>query len=53
MSGHPARTPDELERRAERVREAISTMSIDELCDLVRDIQNKMREVTRSVRADR
>lgn len=48
MSEHPILSPDELERRAQRVREAMSRMSIDELCDLLRDIQNMMRDVAGS-----
>jgi len=45
MSENPILSPDELKRRAERIREAISTMSVDELCDLLRDLQKKMSEV--------
>jgi hypothetical protein len=48
MSEHPTLSPDELARRAQQMREAMSTMSLDELCALVRDIQNRMREVARS-----
>jgi hypothetical protein len=53
MSEHPSLSPDELERRAQRIRDAMSRMSIDELCDLLCDIQNRMREVARSPQADR
>jgi hypothetical protein len=52
MSKHPTLSRDELERRAQQMREAMSTMSLDELCALVRDIQNRMREVARSPNAD-
>jgi hypothetical protein len=52
MSEHPTLSPDELERRAQQIREAMSRMSIDELCDLVRDIQSRMRDVARSREAD-
>jgi hypothetical protein len=52
MSEHPPLSPDELERRAQRIREAMSRMSIDELCDLLHDIQNRMRDVARAPRAD-
>jgi hypothetical protein len=44
MSEHPRPSPDELERRVWRLREAMSRMSTDELCDLMRNIQSKMRE---------
>ncbi len=44
MSEHPRPSPDEWERRVRRLREAMSRMSTDELCDLMRDIEAKMRE---------
>jgi hypothetical protein len=44
MSEHPSLGPDELERRVRQLRDAMSRMSTDELCDLMRDIQAKMRE---------
>jgi hypothetical protein len=44
MSEHPRPGSDELERRVRQLREAMSRMSTDELCDLMRDIQAKMRE---------
>jgi hypothetical protein len=48
MSEPPILSPDELECRAQRIREAISRMSVDELCDLLRDLQKKMREAAES-----
>jgi hypothetical protein len=44
MSEHPRPSPDELERRVRQLRDAMTRMSTDELCDLMRDIQAKMRE---------
>jgi len=44
MSEHPTIDPDEMARRVRRLREAITRMSIDELCNLMRDIQAKMHE---------
>ena len=44
MSEHPNPSPDELERRVRQLREAMSRMSTDELCDLMRNIQARMRE---------
>jgi hypothetical protein len=44
MSDHPSLGPDELERRVGQLREAMSRMSTDELCNLMRDIQAKTRE---------
>jgi Mn-dependent DtxR family transcriptional regulator len=48
MSEHPILSPDEVTRRAQQIREAMSRMSVDELCDLLRDLQKKMREVASS-----
>jgi hypothetical protein len=43
MSEHPTLDPDEMAHRVRQLREAMSRMSIDELCNLIRDIQDKMR----------
>jgi hypothetical protein len=48
MSDHPVLSPDEFKRRAEQIREAMSRMSGNELCDLLRDLQKKMREAAKS-----
>jgi hypothetical protein len=44
MSEHQNPGPDELERRVGKLREAMSRMSTDELCDLMHEIQVRMRE---------
>ena len=44
MSDLQSLAPDELERRVQQLRDAMSRMSTGELCDLMRDIQAKIRE---------
>ena len=36
--------PEELERRVRLLQEAVSRMSVDELCKLIRDIQARIRD---------
>jgi hypothetical protein len=44
MSKQPRLDPDELERRVRQLQEAMSQMSIDELCELIRNIEAMRRK---------
>jgi len=44
MSEHRKLEPEELERRVRLLQEAVSRMTMDELSNLIRDIQLKMRD---------
>jgi hypothetical protein len=48
MSEHPEPSPDEKETAARRLQEAMNKMSTAELCNLMIDIQAKIREAVRS-----
>jgi hypothetical protein len=39
MSEQPRLSADELERRVRQLRDAMSRMSIDEICELIRNIE--------------
>jgi hypothetical protein len=53
MSEQPRLSPVEFESRVRRLQQAMSTMSIDELCSLMRDIQTKLRESPKDQEADK
>jgi hypothetical protein len=53
MSEHPGLSPVEFERRVRRLQQAMSIMSIDELCNLMRYIEAKIRETARDRERDR
>jgi hypothetical protein len=53
MSERPKPRPDEKESPVRRLKEAMNEMSIAELCDLMIDIQAKIREAARPPKADK
>jgi hypothetical protein len=53
MAEHPEPSPDEKESPVRRLKEAMNKMSIAELCDLMIDIQAKIREAARAPKADK
>jgi hypothetical protein len=53
MSEQPRLSPVEFESRVRRLQDAMSTMSIDELCNLMRDIQTKIRESAKDREANK
>jgi hypothetical protein len=53
MSEHGEPSPDEKEFPVRRLKEAMNKMSIAELCDLMIDIQAKIREAAKPPKANK